>query len=211
MYIYIYVPDTCAISSMYHAYTLYMFQTPALYLPCIMHLYTLCTCSRHLRYVFHVSCTCIHSVHVPDTCAISSMYHAPVYTLYMFQTPALYLPCIMHLYTLCTCSRHLRYIFHCLQAKVVQKWPTDGTVRTRAVSGFLFLRFICPALINPLHFNLLQSQSTHTHTHTHACMRIYICACIIIIIIYNIYTYIPCALYTVFVKYCIDQWNADTV
>ena len=28
---------------------------------------------------------------------------------------------------------HLRYIFHCLQDKVVQKWPTDETVRTRAV------------------------------------------------------------------------------
>ena len=139
-------------------------------------------------------------IHAPDICAISSMYHAPVYTLYMFQTSALYLPCIMHLYTLCTCSRHLRYIFHCLQAKVVQKWPTDGTVRTRAVSGFLFLRFICPALINPLHFNLLQSQSTHTHTHTH----MHTC-------IYNIYTYVPCVLYTVFVKCCIDHWNADTV
>jgi Ras GTPase-activating protein 1 len=54
-----------------------------------------------------------------------------------------------------SCPQHLRYIFHCLQDRVVQKWPTDETVRTRAVSGFLFLRFICPALINPLHFNLL--------------------------------------------------------
>ncbi|CAI8014988.1 Ras GTPase-activating protein 1 [Geodia barretti] len=65
-----------------------------------------------------------------------------------------------------SCPLHLRYIFHCLQDRVVQKWPTDGTVRTRAVSGFLFLRLICPALINPLHFNLLSCNPSEASQRT---------------------------------------------
>ncbi|KAK8379106.1 hypothetical protein O3P69_019143 [Scylla paramamosain] len=40
--------------------------------------------------------------------------------------------------------------------KVAEKWPQDRLVRTRVVSGFIFLRLICPAILNPRQFNLLQ-------------------------------------------------------
>ncbi|KAK4312336.1 hypothetical protein Pmani_016231 [Petrolisthes manimaculis] len=54
------------------------------------------------------------------------------------------------------CPMPLRYICGCLQRKVVEKWPSDRLVRTRVVSGFIFLRLICPAILNPRQFNLLQ-------------------------------------------------------
>ena len=37
-----------------------------------------------------------------------------------------------------------------------EKWPHDRLVKTRVVSGFIFLRLICPAILNPRQFNLLQ-------------------------------------------------------
>lgn len=42
------------------------------------------------------------------------------------------------------CPRTVRYICHCLQRAVVAKWPTERLVRTRVVSGFIFLRLLCP-------------------------------------------------------------------
>lgn len=54
------------------------------------------------------------------------------------------------------CPMPLRYICGCLQRKVAEKWPQDRLVRTRVVSGFIFLRLICPAILNPRQFNLLQ-------------------------------------------------------
>jgi len=53
------------------------------------------------------------------------------------------------------CPRTLRYICYCLQRNVVQKWPNERLVKTRAVSGFIFLRLLCPAILNPRQFNLL--------------------------------------------------------
>ncbi|XP_024419381.1 ras GTPase-activating protein 1 [Desmodus rotundus] len=49
----------------------------------------------------------------------------------------------------------LRYIYGCLQKSVQRKWPTNTTMRTRVVSGFVFLRLICPAILNPRMFNII--------------------------------------------------------
>uniref|UniRef100_F7IDE4 RAS p21 protein activator 1 n=1 Tax=Callithrix jacchus TaxID=9483 RepID=F7IDE4_CALJA len=49
----------------------------------------------------------------------------------------------------------LRYIYGCLQKSVQDKWPTNTTMRTRVVSGFVFLRLICPAILNPRMFNII--------------------------------------------------------
>lgn len=58
------------------------------------------------------------------------------------------------------CPRSVRYICGCLQKAVVAKWPTERFVRTRVVSGFIFLRLLCPALLNPRHFGLVSEQPT---------------------------------------------------
>ncbi|XP_061225927.1 ras GTPase-activating protein 1-like [Neopsephotus bourkii] len=49
----------------------------------------------------------------------------------------------------------LRYIYGCLQKSVQSKWPANTTMRTRVVSGFVFLRLICPAILNPRMFNII--------------------------------------------------------
>ncbi|EEB13509.1 Ras GTPase-activating protein, putative [Pediculus humanus corporis] len=53
------------------------------------------------------------------------------------------------------CPKTLRYICGCLQRSVVNKWPNERLVKTRVVSGFIFLRLLCPALLNPRQFNLI--------------------------------------------------------
>ncbi|KFM59252.1 Ras GTPase-activating protein 1, partial [Stegodyphus mimosarum] len=53
------------------------------------------------------------------------------------------------------CPRTLRYICSCLQKSVMAKWPNDPLVKTRVVSGFIFLRLLCPAILNPRQFNLI--------------------------------------------------------
>uniref|UniRef100_A0A182J5D4 Uncharacterized protein n=1 Tax=Anopheles atroparvus TaxID=41427 RepID=A0A182J5D4_ANOAO len=55
------------------------------------------------------------------------------------------------------CPRTVRYICNCLQKAVVAKWasPNERLVRTRVVSGFIFLRLLCPALLNPRQFGLV--------------------------------------------------------
>lgn len=53
------------------------------------------------------------------------------------------------------CPRTLRYICGCLQRAAVAKWPHERLVRTRVVSGFIFLRLLCPAVLNPRSFNLI--------------------------------------------------------
>ena len=35
------------------------------------------------------------------------------------------------------------------------KWPNERLVKTRVVSGYIFLRLLCPAILNPRQFNLL--------------------------------------------------------
>lgn len=49
----------------------------------------------------------------------------------------------------------LRFIYGCLQKTVQQKWPRNTTMKTRVVSGFVFLRLICPAIVNPRIFNII--------------------------------------------------------
>jgi len=53
------------------------------------------------------------------------------------------------------CPRTLRYICCCLQKDVQTRWPSDRLVKTRVVSGFIFLRLLCPAILNPRLFGLL--------------------------------------------------------
>ncbi|XP_061584998.1 ras GTPase-activating protein 1-like isoform X2 [Cololabis saira] len=60
----------------------------------------------------------------------------------------------------------LRYIYGCLQKSVLLKWPTNTTMRTRVVSGFVFLRLICPAILNPRMFNIIDDPPSTTAGRT---------------------------------------------
>ncbi|KAI5088312.1 ras GTPase-activating protein 1 isoform X1, partial [Silurus meridionalis] len=60
----------------------------------------------------------------------------------------------------------LRFIYGCLQKSVQQKWPTNTTMRTRVVSGFVFLRLICPAILNPRMFNIISDPPSQTAGRT---------------------------------------------
>ncbi|XP_015790236.1 ras GTPase-activating protein 1 isoform X2 [Tetranychus urticae] len=53
------------------------------------------------------------------------------------------------------CPATLRYICGCLQRAVSAKWPNDHYVKTRVVGSFIFLRLICPAILNPRVFNII--------------------------------------------------------
>ncbi|XP_047506178.1 ras GTPase-activating protein 1 isoform X2 [Pieris napi] len=55
------------------------------------------------------------------------------------------------------CPRPIRYLCGCLQRAAVAKWPNERFVRTRVVSGFIFLRLICPALVEPRAWGLLSA------------------------------------------------------
>ncbi|XP_028159848.1 ras GTPase-activating protein 1-like [Ostrinia furnacalis] len=55
------------------------------------------------------------------------------------------------------CPRPVRYLCGCLQRAAVAKWPNERFVRTRVVSGFIFLRLICPALVEPRAWALVAS------------------------------------------------------
>lgn len=54
----------------------------------------------------------------------------------------------------------VRRICHCLQRSVIKRWPQEPLVKTRVVSGFIFLRLICPAILNPRQFNLVNETPT---------------------------------------------------
>uniref|UniRef100_A0A3Q2ZIR7 RAS p21 protein activator 1 n=1 Tax=Hippocampus comes TaxID=109280 RepID=A0A3Q2ZIR7_HIPCM len=60
----------------------------------------------------------------------------------------------------------LRFIYGCLQKSVQQKWPTNTTMRTRVVSGFVFLRLIGPAILNPRMFNIIADPPSSTAGRT---------------------------------------------
>ncbi|XP_035234671.1 ras GTPase-activating protein 1 isoform X2 [Anguilla anguilla] len=60
----------------------------------------------------------------------------------------------------------LRFIYGCLQKSVKQKWPANTTMRTRVVSGFVFLRLICPAILNPRLFNIIADAPSSTASRT---------------------------------------------
>uniref|UniRef100_A0A672T565 RAS p21 protein activator 1 n=1 Tax=Sinocyclocheilus grahami TaxID=75366 RepID=A0A672T565_SINGR len=52
------------------------------------------------------------------------------------------------------------------EKSVQQKWPTNTTMRTRVVSGFVFLRLICPAILNPRMFNIIADPPSSTAGRT---------------------------------------------
>uniref|UniRef100_A0A3B5MFH0 Ras GTPase-activating protein 1 n=1 Tax=Xiphophorus couchianus TaxID=32473 RepID=A0A3B5MFH0_9TELE len=60
----------------------------------------------------------------------------------------------------------LRFIYGCLQKSVQQKFPSNHTMRTRVVSGFVFLRLICPAILNPRMFNIIADPPSPTAART---------------------------------------------
>lgn len=64
------------------------------------------------------------------------------------------------------CPRGVRYICHSLQKAVIAKWPGERLVRTRVVSGFIFLRLLCPALLNPRQFSLVLEQPSQIATRS---------------------------------------------
>ncbi|KAF7282565.1 hypothetical protein GWI33_002355 [Rhynchophorus ferrugineus] len=64
------------------------------------------------------------------------------------------------------CPRPVRYICGCLQKAAVAKWPDERHVRTRVVSGFVFLRLLCPALLNPRQFGLVSEQPSPSATRS---------------------------------------------
>jgi len=53
------------------------------------------------------------------------------------------------------CPGPLREVFRSIQAKVLQRYPHDEITRYTAVSGFIFLRFFCPAILAPKLFDLM--------------------------------------------------------
>ncbi|PVD19798.1 hypothetical protein C0Q70_20289 [Pomacea canaliculata] len=65
-----------------------------------------------------------------------------------------------------SCPSQLRYICNCLQRKARAKWPEDETVRTRVVSSFIFLRLLCPAIVNPKSFSLVAENPSETAART---------------------------------------------
>nr|CAB3265445.1 ras GTPase-activating protein 1 [Phallusia mammillata] len=58
--------------------------------------------------------------------------------------------------------KELRILFGHLQHCVAHRWPNDPSVKVRVVSGFMFLRLICPAIINPKMFNMVSETPSPT-------------------------------------------------
>lgn len=52
------------------------------------------------------------------------------------------------------CPRHLSYIFEHIQMEVQKQFPKEANSKYAGVSGFLFLRFICPAILGPKLFDI---------------------------------------------------------
>uniref|UniRef100_H2Y687 Ras GTPase-activating protein 1 n=1 Tax=Ciona savignyi TaxID=51511 RepID=H2Y687_CIOSA len=56
----------------------------------------------------------------------------------------------------------LRCVFGHLQRCVSERWPNDRNVKVRVISGFMFLRLLCPAVINPRMFNMISESPSPT-------------------------------------------------
>jgi len=59
--------------------------------------------------------------------------------------------------SLASCPPEFQEIFHHIQSKVTSNYPEDQVRITKytAVSGFIFLRFFCPAILGPKLFTLM--------------------------------------------------------
>lgn len=58
--------------------------------------------------------------------------------------------------------RNFRYVFQHIQSQVRRKFGDDNIVRYTSISGFIFLRFFCPALLTPKNFGLLDGPLAFT-------------------------------------------------
>ncbi|XP_070541978.1 ras GTPase-activating protein 1-like isoform X2 [Ptychodera flava] len=64
------------------------------------------------------------------------------------------------------CPLPVRYLCGCLQGDVKRKWPNNVDTHSRVVSGFIFLRLICPAILNPRQFNIASEPLSDTAART---------------------------------------------
>ncbi|XP_022105967.1 ras GTPase-activating protein 1-like [Acanthaster planci] len=64
------------------------------------------------------------------------------------------------------CPPALRYLCWCLKQDVRQKWPDDPNITARAIGGFIFLRLICPAILNPRLFNIVTEAASPMASRT---------------------------------------------
>ncbi|XP_072166602.1 ras GTPase-activating protein 1-like [Diadema setosum] len=64
------------------------------------------------------------------------------------------------------CPRALRYLCACIQTDVKTKWKEDPVLPARAVGGFIFLRLICPAILNPRLFNIVSEAPSPVASRT---------------------------------------------
>ncbi|XP_077989624.1 ras GTPase-activating protein 1-like isoform X2 [Glandiceps talaboti] len=65
-----------------------------------------------------------------------------------------------------SCPMPLRYLCGCLQEDVKKKWPNNQDTHSRVVGGFIFLRLICPAIMNPRQFNITSEPPSETAART---------------------------------------------
>jgi hypothetical protein len=55
-------------------------------------------------------------------------------------------------------KRVFRDVFDMLQESVIRKWPESERVRYTTPSGFVFLRFFCPAILNPKQHGVMEGK-----------------------------------------------------
>jgi len=64
------------------------------------------------------------------------------------------------------CPRAMRVVFGFLQEEVSKRFPDDPIIKYSAVSGFIFLRFFCPAVLGPKLFTLREDNPDETVSRT---------------------------------------------
>lgn len=53
-----------------------------------------------------------------------------------------------------SCPVALRSVLQSVRTLASERWPSDPTVQFTSVSAFVFLRLVCPAVLNPKLFNV---------------------------------------------------------